>query len=48
VRLKAGFVREAIPATPFTVRIFPETAGDVQEDDLKWAKPNLDSWGTVY
>jgi hypothetical protein len=39
VRLKAGFVREAIPAyTIHGKRIFPETAGDVQEDDLKLGK----------
>jgi hypothetical protein len=31
--------------TPFTVRVFPETAGRCTEDDLKLGKkPNLDSW----
>jgi hypothetical protein len=42
VRLKAGFVREAIPAYAIHgKRIFSETAGDVQEDDLKLGKNQI-------
>jgi hypothetical protein len=47
VRLKAGFVREAIPAYAIHgKRIFPETAGDVQEDDLKLGKTKFGQLGT--
>jgi hypothetical protein len=44
VRLKAGFLFEAIPAYAIHGKkgSFLKPRGDV-EDDLKWAKTNLDS-----
>jgi hypothetical protein len=38
VRLKAGFVRSDSGYAIHGKRVFPETAGDVQEDDLKLGK----------
>jgi hypothetical protein len=47
--LKAGFfVREAIPAYAIQKRVFPETAGDVQEDDLKLGKTKFGQGNGVY
>jgi hypothetical protein len=44
---KAGFLfGKRFRPTPFTVRIFPETAGDVQEDDLKLGKTKFGQLGT--
>jgi hypothetical protein len=37
---------EAIPAYAIHGKGSFLKRGDVQEDDLKWAKKNLDSWGT--
>jgi hypothetical protein len=45
VRLKAGFVREAIRLIPFTVRSFLKPRGDVQEDDLKLVKTKFGQLG---
>jgi predicted dehydrogenase len=42
------FVREDSGLRHSRKKVFPETAGDVQEDDLKLGKTKFDSWNGVY
>jgi predicted dehydrogenase len=43
---QSWFCSRRFRPTLFTVKGSFLKRGDVQEDDLKWAKKNLDSWGT--